>query len=196
MRGWTTYGLVTAALLAAIPARADGPGGTKAGEMAASREAKFREWDKNGDGSLQKGEYPGHPGNFRALDRDGNGSLSLEEFVHRAGAAAPEAGDAFSAKDHDRDGHISRSEWPDPWEFDRRDRNRDGRLTREEYDNPREVTSRDAEFRKLDANNDGSISRSEWRGQPSLFGTLDRDDDGLVSRDEYVKPRGGALTKE
>src|SRR5687768_13905826 len=79
-----------------------------------TREDRFRAWDRDGDGSLSRGEYPGHPGNFRALDVNGDNVLSREEFQHRAGAAAPaEDVDEFGAKDHDRNGVITRDEWPD-----------------------------------------------------------------------------------
>ena len=111
-------------------------------ETAASREAKFRSWDKDGNGSLSRGEYPGHPGNFRALDSDNDGALTFEEFKHRAGGGAPSGETAmteeFAAKDHDRNGTLTRAEWPDAFEFDRRDHNRDGVLTRDEYFSPRD----------------------------------------------------------
>jgi Ca2+-binding EF-hand superfamily protein len=177
----TTAGLAMAMVLAGGAAYADGG-------APASREGKFKDWDKNGDGYLQRSEYPGHPGNFRALDADGDGRLSRDEFQHRGGARAPEnvaPEDAFEGKDHDRNGKLTRGEWPDTREFDRRDHNGDGVLTRDEYYSPRETTARDDEFRRLDTNNDGYISRAEWKGRGTAFNIHDRNDDGLISRDEF-----------
>lgn len=182
--------------------KARGKGHAKHGEeTAASRDAKFRAWDKDGNGSLSRGEYPGHPGNFRALDTDNDGALSFEEFQHRAGGGAPPGGgamtDEFAAKDHDGSGTLTRTEWPDAFEFDRRDHNRDGVLSRAEYGSPRAPAARDEEFRRLDTDNDGVVARGEWRGRPSVFDALDTNRNGVLSRDEYV--RGSArnvLTKQ
>jgi hypothetical protein len=168
-------------------------------ETAASRDAKFRAWDKDGNGSLSRGEYPGHPGNFRALDTDNDGALSFEEFQHRAGGGAPSGGavtDEFAEKDHDGSGTLTRTEWPDAFEFDRRDHNRDGVLSRDEYFSPRAPAARDEEFRRLDTDNDGVIARGEWRGRPSVFNALDTNRNGVLSRDEYVRGAArGVLVK-
>ena len=47
--------------------------------------------------------------------------------------------------------------------------------------NPRPGTR----FDRLDVNDDGVISRSEWRGDRATFDRLDRNDDGVISRREY-----------
>ena len=160
-------------------------------ETAASRDSKFRAWDRDGNGSISRGEYPGHPGNFRALDTDNDGGLSFEEFQHRAGGGAPSGGGAlteeFAAKDHDGSGTLTRAEWPDAFEFDRRDHNRDGVLNRDEYGSPRVPAARDEDFRRLDTDNDGVIGRGEWRGRPTVFDSLDANRNGVLSRDEYIR---------
>ena len=198
-----TAGFVSADVEKTAPGhqKARGKGHAKHGDAddtAASRDAKFRAWDKDGNGSLSRGEYPGHPGNFRALDSDNDGALSFEEFQHRAGAP-PSGGtmtEEFAAKDHDGSGTLTRAEWPDGFEFDRRDHNRDGVLTRDEYFSPRAPSARDEEFRRLDTDNDGVLVRGEWRGRPSVFDALDTNRNGVLSRDEYVRASArGRLVK-
>jgi Ca2+-binding EF-hand superfamily protein len=144
--------IAVAAFAAASVASADGiqkdrgKGHGKHGDdTAASRDAKFRSWDKDGNGSLSRGEYPGHPGNFRALDTNNDGGLTPDEFRHRAGGgappearaetAAPSARDeAFKRLDADGDGAIARAEWRGrPSAFDALDTDKNGTLSREEY---------------------------------------------------------------
>jgi hypothetical protein len=40
-------------------------------------------------------------------------------------------------------------------------------------------------FDALDTNDDGVISRDEWRGNRATFDRLDRNDNGVISRDEF-----------
>jgi len=46
-------------------------------------------------------------------------------------------------------------------------------------------------FDRMDFNNDGKLSRSEFRGPPPVFGRLDRDSNGYISRAEAVGTRLG-----
>jgi Ca2+-binding EF-hand superfamily protein len=133
-------------------ARSKGKAKQRDGGDAKSRDDKFRAWDKDGDGSISHGEYPGHPGNFRALDTNNDGVLSVDEFRHRAGGGAPAGSGA-----------------PDP------------------------AGSRDEDFRRLDADGDGGITRKEWPGRPSGFDAMDANGDGVLSRDEHRRGsrRGG-----
>ena len=45
-------------------------------------------------------------------------------------------------------------------------------------------------FQGLDRNNDGVVSRSEWRGNNVGFNNQDRNNDGVLSRDELLEPAG------
>lgn len=93
-----------------------------------------------------------------------------------------QADDVFTQYDRNRDGRISRSEFPaDPLLFDRADRNRDGWLTRAEAEWFAGTTDIESELRRLDRNRDGVISRSEWRGDWDTFARLDRNGDGVLS---------------
>jgi hypothetical protein len=101
----------------------------------------------------------------------------------------------FSRYDSNRDGWISRSEFPsDRSNFDLVDVNRDGRLTRTEA---QQALGRggavDQQFRQLDVNRDGAVSRTEWRGDYTTFQRLDRNRDGVLSQaDRY----GTAVTND
>jgi len=94
----------------------------------------------------------------------------------------------FSRYDTNRDGSISRSEFPsDRSNFDLVDMNRDGRLTRTEA---QQALGRggavEQQFRQLDTNRDGAVSRTEWRGDYTTFQRLDRKRDGVLSQaDRY-----------
>ena len=88
----------------------------------------------------------------------------------------------FARFDANRDGVISRSEFPaDPLLFDRLDTNRDGVLTQTEARQFASSGDLERELRRLDLNRDGVISRSEWRGDWATFDQLDRNRDGVLS---------------
>ena len=42
-------------------------------------------------------------------------------------------------------------------------------------------------LKKLDANQDGSISREEWKGRPKVFDRLDADHNGAVTAQELQR---------
>lgn len=97
--------------------------------------------------------------------------------------------DLFTRFDANRDGVISRAEWPgDLTTFDRLDLNRDGVITQSEarsgVNDPR---NRDEGFRRLDRNGDGVVSRGEWPGNATSFDRLDRNRDGVLTRDEMMR---------
>jgi Ca2+-binding EF-hand superfamily protein len=85
--------------------------------------------------------------------------------------------------DRNGNGVIELREFPaDRASFDRFDTNRDGRLTQNEVRT--RLTQRgtgEYELRQLDANRDGVLSRSEWRGDYTTFQRLDRNRDGVIS---------------
>jgi len=53
---------------------------------------------------------------------------------------------------------------------------------------PRQRGGPDGEKRmkRLDINNDGAVSRDEWKGKPEAFGRIDKNSDGSVTREEFA----------
>jgi Ca2+-binding EF-hand superfamily protein len=103
-----------------------------------------------------------------------------------------DAEERWKKLDQDNDGRISRSEWQrNEQAFDRMDADRDGFLTKEE----RRAAAREflgkrrKGLREMDADADGNISRSEWKGKEETFNWLDTNKDGLLSRDELREAR-------
>src|SRR5215470_2863518 len=40
-------------------------------------------------------------------------------------------------------------------------------------------------MKTMDVNNDGAISRDEWKGKPEAFNRIDKNGDGLLTREEF-----------
>lgn len=59
--------------------------------------------------------------------------------------------------------------------------------TKVKKDGPEPVSGRQMRFYGLDMNNDGRISRAEWRGNDVSFGNHDWNRDGVLSGEE-VRP--------
>lgn len=108
----------------------------------------------------------------------------------------------FRAMDTNRDGVITRTEWRgNARSFDRHDWNHDGVLSGDEVwaagdarvDEPewRERAEREEDallrsFRQADDNDDGIISRSEWRSGAESFERVDSNHDGVITRREFL----------
>src|SRR5262245_41931255 len=45
---------------------------------------------------------------------------------------------------------------------------------------------REKRMKRLDVNNDGSISRDEWKGNPQVFERIDKNGDGSLTREELI----------
>ena len=161
--------------------------------------SRFPGIDANGDGVIQRSEWRGSPRSFDVHDWNGDGVLSGNEV--RPGAQRPQpefddySGDSyvfsdwsqnrFNSLDRNRDGRISRTEWPyGVEEFFRADRDRDGILSQAEFGGSDFDDDRGDRFEYLDTNNDGRIERGEWHASAQAFNWLDRDNNGVISRQE------------
>ncbi len=147
-----------------------------------------QEVDTNGDSRVTREEWS------RAFDRfDANqdGVLTTEEIRAGARAAVSPYAERFESLDRDRDGYVSRTEWPmEAASFDRVDRDDDDRLSRSELLTPNRDLTAEEQFRVLDTNRDGLLSPSELSGESRE--RLDRDRDGSVTRSEY-RDRAAAI---
>ena len=53
-------------------------------------------------------------------------------------------------------------------------------------------------MRSMDVNNDGVISRDEWKGKPEAFNRIDKNGDGLLTREEFgdaARRQGGRFNQ-
>jgi Ca2+-binding EF-hand superfamily protein len=54
-------------------------------------------------------------------------------------------------------------------------------------------------MQQMDTNNDGVISRAEWKGDPQVFDKIDRNNDGSLTREEAIaaaRQHGGERLKQ
>jgi len=109
-----------------------------------------------------------------------------QDKAHRGGQQR------FEKMDANHDGRISKDEWKGRNDvFDRLDTNHDGFLTMDELKQGREHARENMgrALRNMDTDNDGRISRQEWKGRAEMFDRLDANHDGYLTKDELQKRR-------
>ena len=121
------------------------------------------------------------------------GSAQQQRQGDRVWTAVPRAigDDAFVAADRNRDGQITFVEFEGTREaFRNADRNRDNALSREEFGGAADITElNDDQFTQLDTNRNNRLEPSEWRGSEANFRVLDRNGNGWLSRGEVTSSR-------
>jgi len=122
-----------------------------------------------------------------ALAAQGTDSDESRPRPRRGDHTRPDAEERWEKLDQDNDGKISRAEWQrNEQAFNRMDADKDGFLTKEELRSAAgEFRGRHRNGLKgMDTDADGNISRSEWKGKEETFNRLDANNDGVLSRDE------------
>ena len=173
--------------------------------------------DKNGDGKIDRDEWPGRAETFDRLDRNGDGVI---DEVEMPGGRGDGPGGRFGQMDPGQrwqamlerfdandDGRISEDEFEGPDKvFGFLDRNNDGVITEDEgkaapppppgegpqgpgADRPGNDPA--AYFKRMlerwDADGDGKLGRDEWKGRAEMFEQLDADGDTFVTEQEFAE---------
>lgn len=159
-------------------------------------EGFFKDFDKNGDGFLQRDELPlAYRPVFERLDANKDGKISREEltqgiaFLHPRRRPSDTIYMLIEMSDFDDD---CQHEVQRAYEILRRlDKNKDGKIDAAELKAGREHIANnrvDFLFTELDANKDGRISREEAKGSiRANFKEIDRNGDGFIDREELLK---------
>ena len=162
----------------------------------------FRLLDKNGDGAITGPEL-GLPADYRpSPSRRKKAEQGTQAAPGRGGGAMGARMQRFLEKyDEDSDGKVSRQEWRGRNEgFDRLDRNGDGFIDGTDFQGrggkqrggakggtPTELPAR---LRAMDADENGLVSRQEWKGPAELFDRLDKNGSGSIEPAELGGQQG------
>jgi Ca2+-binding EF-hand superfamily protein len=160
-------------------------------------EASFRSLDRNRNGVIARGEWPYDMATFFRIDRNRDNRISRAEFLGQAGWD-DDRDDRFEDLDLNNNGRIERAEWHGSEEaFIWLDSNRNGWLSRAETTgnvNPRAATN--ADFRRIDMNNNGRITRDEWFWSRASFDERDRNRDGMLTLREFNSVSDATLARD
>ncbi|MGH7163369.1 MAG: EF-hand domain-containing protein [Planctomycetota bacterium] len=164
-------------------------------------EALFRNADKDGDGKITREEWPLRPEAFDRLDANGDGVVTADE----AATAGPRKGEGRGGDDashflgrHDanRDGKVTKEEFPNETRFAEIDADGDGVLSVGEVEEAMAKRRNESGYgfsEKYDLNGDGKVSREEFTGPAAEFEKRDANHDGVIDgADQPAEPKPDA----
>jgi Ca2+-binding EF-hand superfamily protein len=125
---------------------------------------------------------------FASAAQQGRPQQDRSQYDRQRWAEIRQRQTQFREMDRDDDGVVTREEWRGNREdFNRIDRNNDGVISLGEFiDEGSTVAGSDRRpFNELDRNGNGVITSGEWTGRRDEFRALDTDNDGVISRQEY-----------
>ena len=143
----------------------------------------FTNLDHNRDGRLTGNEWHFDRETFLRVDRNRDNALTMVEFL---GEGVDDLrGDNFDDLDRNNNGRVESTEWyGGDNEFRWLDRNGDGYLTRYEVAGSQPSFNTYDEFNNLDYNRNGRLERAEWHWSNNSFQQRDANRDGVISRSE------------
>ena len=168
---------------------------------ARARDSLVR-FDRNKDGVVVKDEYPGGSNVFKQADRNNDKKLDWKELLKlakeeladiRKKMKSPGRYEFLQIFDINGDNRITSAEYDGPKRvFAKYDDNRDGQVSYAELypERARNMMRAAAQkpapdsmnvIKSMDKNEDGRVSREEWKGTEAAWKRLDKNSDGWIS---------------